>query len=129
MRGVEFVKGIPHDLEDEGYFNPDVKNLLVLDDLMTEVGKDQRIIHLYTRGSHHRNLSVITLMQNFFSSGTNTIRRNYHYLVLFDMPADRQEVHIIAQQMFPGNRNYLLHNPGPNTMWHSPGLAIDGRTN
>ena len=55
MRGVEFVKGIPHDLEDEGYFNPDVKNLLVLDDLMTEVGKDQRIIHLYTRGSHHRN--------------------------------------------------------------------------
>ena len=109
MRGVEFVKGIPHDLEDEGYFNPNVKNLLVLDDLMTEVGKDQRITHLYTRGSHHRNLSVITLMQNFFSSGTKTIRRNSHYLVLFDMPADRQEVHIIAQQMFPGNRNYLLH--------------------
>ena len=109
MRGVEFVKGIPPNLEGEGYFNPNVRNLLVLDDLMMEAGKDQRITHVYTRGSHHRNLSVITLMQNFFGSGTKTIRRNSHYLVLFDMPADRQEIHTIAQQMFPGNRNCLLH--------------------
>ena len=108
MPGVQFVKGLPPNLEDDGYFDLRVRNLLILDDLMSEAGKDQRVTHLYTRGSHHRNLSVITLMQNFFGSGTTTIRRNSHYLVLFDMPADKQEIYTIAQQMFPGNRKCLL---------------------
>ena len=108
MKGVEFVRDIPPNLEEDGYFDLNSRNLLVLDDLMTEVGKDEKITNLYTKGSHHRNLSVITLMQNFFGHGTKTIRRNSQYLVLFDMPADKQQIHTIAQQTFPRHQNWFL---------------------
>ena len=53
MNGVEFVKGIPHDLEDDRFFDPNIENMIILDDLQTEAGNDPKITHLYTRGSHH----------------------------------------------------------------------------
>ena len=41
-------------------------NLIVIDDQMIEAGKDNRIVNLFTKGSHHRNLSVIYIVQNLF---------------------------------------------------------------
>ena len=102
------MKGIPPDIDDDAYFDPKVRNMIILDDLMVEAGKDPRITDLYTKGSHHRNLSVVTLMQNFFGPGTKTIRRNAQYIVLFDMPADRLEITTIARQMFPGRQQSFL---------------------
>ena len=54
---ITFVEGIPGDLE--SIINPSIKNILIIDDLMYELGKDQRITTLFTKGCHHRNLSVI----------------------------------------------------------------------
>ena len=42
------------------------RNLIVIDDQMIEVGSDNRIVNLFTKGSHHRNLSVIYIVQNVF---------------------------------------------------------------
>ena len=56
---IEFVKGIPTALEQDAYFSVNKRNLIVIDDQMIEVGKDNRIVNLFTKGSHHRNLSVI----------------------------------------------------------------------
>ena len=39
---------------------------MVLNDLMTQSDKDKRIADLSTKGSHHRNLSVIYIVQNIF---------------------------------------------------------------
>ena len=61
---IEFVKGIPDYLNSENYIDTNKRNLLVFDDLMTEAKCDQRIADLFTRGSHHRNLSVVYLTQN-----------------------------------------------------------------
>ncbi|WAR11149.1 LOW QUALITY PROTEIN: hypothetical protein MAR_036225 [Mya arenaria] len=61
---VEFVQGIPADLEDDDFFYPRINNLLILDDLFSEAGKDKRITDLFTEGSHHRSLSVISINQN-----------------------------------------------------------------
>jgi hypothetical protein len=39
-RPVEFVQGIPIDLEKDSYIDPAVRNLIVLDDLMATAAKD-----------------------------------------------------------------------------------------
>ena len=56
---IEFVKSIPPALEHDSYFDVNKGNLIVFDDQMIDAGKDKRIVNLFTRGSHHRNLSVI----------------------------------------------------------------------
>ena len=42
------------------------RNLIVFDDQMIYTSKDKRIVNLFIRGSHHRNLSVIYIVQNLF---------------------------------------------------------------
>ena len=64
MSHIEFVKGIPKALEQDSYFNVNTRNLIVFVDQMIDASKDKRIVNLFTRGSHHRNLSVIYIVQN-----------------------------------------------------------------
>ena len=56
---IEFVNGIPDHLNDQHYIDVSKRNVLVFDDLMTEAKCDQRIADLFTKGSHHRNISVV----------------------------------------------------------------------
>ena len=65
---IEFVKGIPTATEQDAYFNVK-RNLIVFDDQMIDASKDQRMVDLFTRGSHHRDLSVIYIVQNLFHQG------------------------------------------------------------
>ena len=65
---IQFHRGIPDDLEKDEFFNSNVRNMIVLDDLMSTAAKDQRVTDLFTEGSHHRNLSVISLNQNLYFS-------------------------------------------------------------
>jgi len=51
---IEFVKGIRTALEQDAYFNVNERNLIVFHDQVIDAGKDQRIVNLFTRGSHHR---------------------------------------------------------------------------
>ena len=64
------------------------KNLIILDDLMDECKDSTEISKLFTKGSHHRNLSVILLIQNLFVQGKTmrTISLNAHYMVIFKNP-------------------------------------------
>ena len=64
MPHIEFVKGIPTALEQDSYCEVNKRNLIVFDDQMIDASKDKRIVNLFTRGSHHRNLSVIYIVQN-----------------------------------------------------------------
>ena len=51
---------------------------------MIDTGKDQRIVNLFTRGSHHHSLSVIYIVQNLFhqGKGSRSISLNSHYLTI-----------------------------------------------
>ena len=82
------------------------RNLIVFDDQMIDVSKDKRIVNLFTRGSHHRNLSVIYIVQNLFHQGKGgrSIGINSHYLVLFKNPRDKLQILTLAKQMYPGRR-------------------------
>ena len=55
---IKFVEGIPN--------NDDISpnTLLVIDDLMSET--NQSITQLFTKDSHHKNISVIYITQNLF---------------------------------------------------------------
>ena len=91
-----------------GMFSPH-NNVIVLDDLMSTASKDSRITELFTEGSHHRNLSVISINQNLYHSKDPTQRRNCHYLTLFNNPIDKQPVMTLARQMYPGDAHTFMN--------------------
>lgn len=100
--GVTFIKGLPNDLINN--INPANDPIwIIIDDLMHESSKSQVISELFTKGSHHRNISVILLVQNFFVKGNEmrNITLNSHYLVLFKNPRDKSIISNIARQMYP----------------------------
>ena len=107
---IEFVKGIPPDLEHDSYFDVNKSNLIVFDDQMIDAGGDKRIVNLFTRGSHHRNLSVIYIVQNLFhqGKGSRSISLNIHYLVLYKNPRDKLQIVTLAKQMYPAQTHSFI---------------------
>ena len=75
---------------------------------MTTASKDRRVTDLFTEGSHHRNLSVISLNQNLYYSKDPTQRRNCHYMVLFNNPVDQRPMMTLARQMYPHNSDVFV---------------------
>ena len=59
LKRVTFVEGLPRVEE----WDTTKRRLVILDDLMSEA--DDRVTKLFTRGSHHRNISVMFIVQNF----------------------------------------------------------------
>jgi hypothetical protein len=103
---IELVRGIPDGLEYVSYFDPSVNNLIVLDDLMTAAKNDNRVGDLFTKGSHHRCLSTIYVVQNQFAQGkaSRDVSLNCQYLVLFNSPVDRHQISLCEEAVW--KRNY-----------------------
>src|SRR3990167_1434163 len=87
------------------------KNLVIIDDLMSSVGESKQISKLFTQESHHKNLTVIFLVQNLFYHGKEmrNISLNAHYLVLYKNPRDKSQIRYLAQQIFPENTKFLAN--------------------
>lgn len=104
IKSVEFRSGLPN----LDTLDPEQKNLIIIDDLMSET--DERVASLFTKKSHHRNISVIYIVQNLFHKGKHhrTISLNAHYMVLFKNPRDVSQIYSMSQQMFPRNSSYML---------------------
>jgi hypothetical protein len=104
MPEIEFNQGIPDDIYNADYLDVSQRNLIVLDDLMAQSSKGKRIADLFTNGSHHRNLSIIYIVQNIFHQGKEmrNISLNAHYIVLFKSPRDKQQISMLDRQVNPG---------------------------
>lgn len=102
---VEFREGLPRLTELE--LQPD--SLIVLDDLMSDVANSNEIAELFTRGMHHRRLSVVLLVQNVFYKGNKAreISLNCHFIVLFKNPRDSSQINLLARQIFPNKQIFL----------------------
>ena len=109
--GIEFYEGIPSEIDSRYFLDVNKRNLIVLDDLMAQSEGDKRIANLFTKGSHHRNLSVIYIVQNIFYQGTETrnISLNTHNTVLFKSPRDKQQILTLARQINPGRAPEFMH--------------------
>jgi len=101
---VEFHEGIP----DLSMFDGEKRTLLIIDDLMHET--DERVTKLFTKGSHHLNISILYLTQNLFFGGkqNRTIALNAHYLVIFKNPRDSTQIASLSRQMYPGRSKFMI---------------------
>ena len=108
LKNVEFIQGIPEDLETR--FQRRHNNVLVIDDLMTQCHSDERLTRLFSVGSHHKNLSIIFIIHNLFHYGKEmgTVSLNSHYIILFKNPRDRLQISTLARQMYPGQSQFLV---------------------
>lgn len=81
--------------------------LLIIDDQMQECGEE--VMTLFTRGSHHFNISVIVLTQNIFISNPcfRTISLNAHYIILFKNPRALDQITVLARQICPTNMKFF----------------------
>ena len=127
---IEFVNGIPDHLNDQHYINVGKRNVLMFDDLMTEAKCDQRIADLFTKGSHHRNISVVYLTQNLYPQGKacRDIILNTQYMVLFNNPIDRQEVATLARRIYPSTSATFMKQFEQGTSYLYGHLVIDSKS-
>ena len=102
--GVRFLEGVP----DTEQWADQIPRLIILDDLMSEA--DQRVTKLFTKGSHHRNISVVFIVQNLFGKNKElrTISLNSHYIVVFKNPRDASQINHLAKQMYPLHTKYVF---------------------
>ena len=71
---------------------------------------NQLVANVFTKISHHRNVSVVYLTQNLFDKNkyARTISLNAHYLVLFKNPRDATQFATLARQMYPNASNFAI---------------------
>jgi hypothetical protein len=93
---VQFYRGLPP----TEIFDGLVPTLVILDNLMDEV--DQSVVDLFTKVSHHRNLSIVLIVQSLFLKcpHARTISLNSQYMVLYKNPRDVGQFSILARQMY-----------------------------
>lgn len=101
---IQYRTGLPDQDEFDGNSPP---NLIVVDDMMRE--SDGSVVDLFTKGSHHRNLSVFFITQNLFHQGRGQrdISLNAHYMVCFKNPRDRAQIKHLARQVYPDQTKFI----------------------
>ena len=103
--GIDYFEGLPS----EEYLQDSKTNLLIIDDLMTELGNDKKLANLFTKGSHHMNISIIFIVQNIFHQAKymRNVSLNCHYFILMKNPRDKSQIYSLARQLYPKN-SYIL---------------------
>lgn len=102
---IEYVDG----LASESYIRENKPDVVIVDDLMNEVGDDKKMANLFTKGSHHLRISVIFIVQNIFhqSKHMRTISLNCHYMIILKNPRDKSQIVHLSRQLYPQNMAFL----------------------
>jgi hypothetical protein len=97
---VNFALGLPSEKEIEKLADPEVMRMIVIDDGMFNVAKDQHLAKLFTTHCNNGNLIVVILSQNLNLRGqnTSTIACNTHYIVLLDSPRNYYAFRKLGQE-------------------------------
>ena len=101
---TEFRQGLPN-IED---FDGKEPTLVIIDVLMQET--NETVANMFTKGSHHRNISVVFLARNLFPKNkfARTMSLNAHYMVLFKNPRDVSQFANLARQMYPKTSHFAV---------------------
>ena len=59
---IEFYEGLYNVME----LDSNIENFIILDDLMREASESDNVLDMFTKGSHHKNVSILLLTQNSF---------------------------------------------------------------
>jgi hypothetical protein len=107
--------------------------LMILDDMGDETYKVPDFKSLLARISHHSEISVIMVNQNFFASKdhSTTIARNMSSLILFNHRSDPTHISVLSRRFLRTSNfasdcfNYMRSHLGPNAQHY---LCIDCET-
>lgn len=124
---VKFYQGLPDKLDDQTLLPKERRNLLIMDDLMHAASESSEVERCFTQYTHHRNLSVLYLVQNLFVQGksSRTISLNCSYMIIFKSPRDCSQVSILARQMYPKQTAFFMEAFGDATNKPFGYLLID----
>ena len=91
--------------------NSNNKNLIIIDDNMNNVVNDILISDLFTKISHHKNITVILLMQNLFPKGKymRYISTNSTYMILMANTRETLQIQILSSQIDGANSKFILN--------------------
>ena len=94
--GIEFEKKLRDEIF--GSLSPKQRNVLILDDQMGVASSSTSVADLFIKGSHHRNLPVIYLVQYVDNQGKSqkTISLNSHYSVFVHNGRDASQFRTMA---------------------------------
>lgn len=103
---IELRNGLDFNLEE---FDSTKNSVLVIDDQMHNAVKNEMIQTFFTRGVHHKNISIILLTQNIFPQGKfgRDIRLNCHYIVVMKSPTFASQIIFLGRSIFPSNPSFL----------------------
>jgi hypothetical protein len=103
---MRYVEGLPSEEE----ILEDKPHIVIIDDLMSELGSDKNLTNLFTKGSHHNDISIIFISQNIFHQGSQmrTISLNCHYMILMKNPRDKAQIMALASQIYPNKTKFLI---------------------
>ena len=103
---VDYIEGLP----DEEAIATSPPDLLIIDDLMNELGDNQRLANMFTKGSHHLHMSIIFIVQNIFHQAKQmrNISLNCHYIVLMKNPRDKSQIYSLARQLYPNKIKFFI---------------------
>ena len=104
---VKFISGTPviSDYEDSK------PTLMILDDLLSQCSEksaNQVITDIFTRDSHHLNISVLLVTQNFFAPCLRTISLNAQYIVLFRNIRDTNQIGVLARHIYGAKKSQVF---------------------
>ena len=88
MPEITFHKGMHNDIVQSKYFDANGPSLIVFHDLMRTVMNDDTAADLFTEGVHHRNISVVFIIQNLFFQGKQSRTISVHYFIFLKNPRD-----------------------------------------
>ena len=84
----------------------DVPTVIILDDVMSSVKNSQKLEELFTRGVHHRKVSVILTLQNLFYHGS-VVKTLRDYIILTRHIQDVSKLDTFARQLERKGSNYF----------------------
>lgn len=100
MTNVDFRKGV-----DIPEVDISQHTLIVFDDLMHEIVNSKDALDLFCLGSHHKNITIVLLLQNIYVQGKHakSIMMNVHYMLVMNNARDIHQIKNLGRQLGMGS--------------------------
>ena len=99
---ITFHQGLPSESVLEDLAADRLHTICILDDLQGEVVSSAKMEQLFTVHSHHKNISVIFILQNIFASGKHarSLALQAHHVIILKSLRDRSQLACLSRQIF-----------------------------
>jgi hypothetical protein len=99
---LKLISALPRSLKDI--------DVLVVDDQLAELAGSSALANIFTKASHHQNVSVFLLSQQLFykSPAYRTISLNSDYLILLKNSRDKSTAFNLGRQLLPSKPSAFL---------------------